>query len=186
MNIIIKKQRELERRLKRTRQAIVKGQVRAINKTLRSARTQLAKDIGQQVALPASYIKTRFDESKANKNTLTARLKTPSKGIQLRRFFAKQLVKRGKTVDYKPAGIAVKVARRGRQKKIPGAFLIRLRGSGYGIAYRSKGAKKYRVLYGPSVSQIFNTLLPQNETEIYQTFERNMIADINYYVSKVR
>jgi hypothetical protein len=185
MNIILKGQKQLEKKLNKIQTAVKKGEVRALNKTATKAKTQATKAIGKQIILPAKYIKSKLWISKANKNKPYAKIEAQKRGIQLRRFYAKHLHKKGK-----PAGIAVKVKRRGRQKKIPGGFLIKLkRNNGYGIAMRKKGAKgrnNYKVLYGPSPSQVFDQVRPEIEPEIRKTLKRNMQHEIQYAVSKIK
>jgi len=189
MNIILKGQKELEKKLKKYQGAITKGEVRALNKTANKAKTQAAKRIKQEIILPAKYVKSKLHINKAHKNKLYAKIEANKRGIQLRRFFVKQLVKKGKTVPEKPGGIAVKV-KRGKMKRMPGAFLIKLKGNnGYGIAMREKGAKgrkNYKVLHGPSVSQVFDQVRPDIQPEIRKTLKRNMQHEIKYSLSKIK
>lgn len=170
MNIILKGQKDLERKLKKMKGAISKGTVRAINKTASKVKTQAAKQIGQEVVLKASYIKKKLQITKATRNKEFAVIFATKRGILLSRFSNKQLTRKAKQGGKKNAGISVKVGRKKSRKKMRGAFYIRLKGSGAtGIAIRKKGAKgrnNFKIMHGPSVSQVWDNVKDNMEEDI--------------------
>ncbi len=161
MIVSFKASKNLEKKLKQFEKAIIVAQTRAINKTAKKVKTQAAKKIGSQVALKAGYIKSKLQIIKANNKKDHAVIFATSRGVLLSRYSNSQLRRKSKiTGKKKSAGISVKVKRSGSRKKMRGAFYIRLKSSGViGIAVRQKGHKgrdNYKVIHGPSVSQVWN------------------------------
>lgn len=170
MNIILKGQKDLEKKLRKVKGAISKGTVRSINNTAKKVKTQAAKQIGQEVVLTAGYIKKKLQITKARRNKEFAVIFATKRGILLSRFSNKQLTRKAKQGGKKNAGISVKVGRKQPRKKMRGAFYIRLKGSSVtGIAIRKKGAKgrnNFKVIHGPSVSQVWNNIKVNMEQDI--------------------
>jgi hypothetical protein len=160
----------------------------ATNRTLASVRAELVRQVRQQAALPAGYVRQQYTIRTANSTDLAAALTARKRGILLTRFAHRQLylpaegrkrrrkgekkIRRGVSVTIKP----------GSRKVIPGGFLLGLRNgtaadaSGrQGIAVRvGKGRSEYRVLYGPSPSQMFQSLLP----ELQQLANRQYVKEM--------
>jgi len=142
------------------------------------------------------------DEARSNGNTARALIRSQVRGTTLQRFGTRQLTEpvnwsndrireegkkfgkwpgwtyrrgdesRGIPEDFKAAGIAVDVNRKG-EKRIASAFTMPLRnGNGYGVFRREGGALKH--LYGPSVYQTFRRYAAENEelinNELLDTF----------------
>jgi hypothetical protein len=147
--------------------------VRAINKIARDARTEAARRILQQIAVPASYVqpgeRRLYVSREANSNSLEARITARGRATSLARY----VVGNPKTAV---AGVTVRV-HPGLSTYMRRAFLINLPGVGgstdtglanRGLAVRLKPGDTLRnknyarrvasglyVLYGPSVAQVF-------------------------------
>ena len=140
---------------------------RAVNRTLDWTRTRSAEAIKDQVAFPASYlnpaegrlvVKTYATTASPNP---TGKIGARVDPTSLARFVKgnPKVGQHGVTVEVKP-GKAVTIQR---------AFIMKLANANLGLAVRSKGAperaykpksigKDLWLLYGPSVSQVFDTV----------------------------
>jgi hypothetical protein len=153
---------------------IITAAQRAVNDAARSGRTMLDREISRQVAFPQGYMSPRSGrlvvEEFAKSGKLEATILARGRATSLARF----------TLDQPPVGgarrktgVRVEVDR-GAVKRLPGAFLIKLRSGSkltetqhnLGLAVRTKNNKPppgYRptrlannlwLLYGPSVAQV--------------------------------
>lgn len=140
--------------------AILRRARQAINGTLRRARTEIDREIRQQVAFKARYLSTRlrvtqYAQGKSLQGTITGRDKPTS----LARF----------ATSSKPGqrDVRVQVAP-GSRKRMQRAFLMPLSNGNLGLAMRLKAGESMRnkrymrrvgkglyLLYGPSVNQVF-------------------------------
>lgn len=189
MNILLKGQKDLEKKLKKVKGAISKGTVRAINKTATKVRTQSAKKIGQEVALKSGYIKSKLQITKATRNKEFAVISAAKRGILLSRFSNRQLTRKAKQGGKKNAGISVKVGRKKPRTKLRGAFYIKLKGSGItGIAIRKRGAKgrsNFKILHGPSVSQVWDNVKEEMRKDIQGWFYDTAKHEIDRELKKI-
>lgn len=144
----------------------------AINRTAERGRTMAARQIRQQINLPASYVspseKRLYVSKKAQRGDLEARIAARTRATSLARFVSgqAQLHKQGVRVEIAP----------GKARFLKRAFLVRLRAgtantdtrSNLGLAVRLRPGEVLRnksdvrrldrglyLLYGPSVDQIF-------------------------------
>lgn len=149
---------------------------RALNKTVSKARTDAGKAIRGDVRLKAAYVRQRMSVKKASARSLQAKLSTPSRGLLLSRFstnaqIASPNISWIKAPDEPKRGIKVKVKPNGGTQSISGdsetkgkPFYIAMKNGRVAIAARRRTAGpkggKIKVFYGPSLSQVFNQLLP--------------------------
>ena len=170
---------------------------RAINATSRRARTAAAREIRQQVNLPARYVSGkdgRLQQTKvASESDLSAVITGRHRPTSLARF-AKNARKSGQT------GARVEVSP-GSARFLPKAFFIRLRSgadgsnNNLGIAIRlpagQKPSRAYKpkkmgenlwLLYGPSIDQVFDDvaedLAPESADFLGQEFLRLTDVDL--------
>lgn len=140
----------------------------AINKTAPKIKTLASKAIRTQVRLSASYVGERLLITKATRKKLTGAIGTPSRGILLSRFSTDPLIAGDKVGWIKPplippGGIRVKVKPDGAPKVVQGDtgrkpfYMVLNNGANVGIMRRSADGK-VQALYGPSLSQVFNTV----------------------------
>lgn len=154
----------------------------AINKTAPKIRTLASKAIRTQVRLSASYVGERLVITKATRKRLTGAIATPSRGLLLSRFSTDPLIA-GEKVGWirpplvPPGGIRVKIKPSGSPKGAPGEgankpfYMVLNKGANVGIMVRTgTGRKDIKALYGPSLSQVFNTVrgdvLPEAGAEL--------------------
>lgn len=180
-----------------TKQAIRLAAVRAINKITRDGRAMIARDIRDQVNLPASYVapgqKRLYVSKEATTGDLEGKITARGRATSLARF-VQGTPRRGQ-------GVRVEVAP-GRSRYMKKAFLIRLpAGKGdtdtkfnMGLAIRLRPGETLQnkltarrmekglyLLYGPSVDQVFrardgsgvaNDVAPQLATNLEREFLR--------------
>lgn len=184
------------------REAIAEAASRAINTTARKSRTKIAKEVRDQVNLPARYVspsgKGLYISEKARPGKLEGRITARGRATSLARF-----VQGNPRVG--KAGVHLEVAP-GRSRFMRRAFIMRLPGTGgstdpdlanKGLAIRLRKGEKLRnkvdalpfsgkdrqlyLLYGPSVDQVFrsrdgtgvaNDMVPQIEEDLTNEFLR--------------
>lgn len=168
----------------------------AVNRTLDRARTQAAREMRRQVNFPASYLTGPESRLRVTRRASNARLEGEISG----RWRATSLARFAKSTDPAAArrrgGVSVSV-KPGGAKFIRGAWLVRLRAGAtktdtkfnLGLAIRLKPGESLRnsrgavqldnnvwLLYGPSVSQVFQTvrddITPDTLDFLEQEFER--------------
>lgn len=140
---------------------------RSLNKTITRGQKRSSEEIRKQVNLKASYVKTKLRIYRASYSRLSARLSAEKRGVLMTRYPYSIL---------KSGGASVKIKRTGARAKIPNAFLVNLRAgseSVQALAVRDSRGGRYKtgnsrikVLYSPSVSQVFNTVRDQVDSEL--------------------
>lgn len=158
----------------------------ATNRTLASVRAELVRQVRKQAALPAGYVREQYQIRSATSTDLAASLSARKRGILMTRFPHRQLYlpaegrKRRRAGEKKiRRGVAVTI-KPGSSKTIAGGFLLGLRNgteasSRQGVAVRvGKGRSEVRVLYGPSPSQMFQTLLPELQKRANEQYVKEM------------
>ena len=180
-----------------TKQAIRMAAARAINKVTRDGRVEIARDIRDQVNLPASYVapgqKRLYVSQQATTGNLEGKITARGRATSLARF-VQGTPRRGQ-------GVRVEVAP-GRSRYMKRAFLIRLPAGtsnvdtkyNMGLAIRLRPGETLQnkltarrmekglyLLYGPSVDQVFrardgsgvaNEKAPQLASELEREFLR--------------
>lgn len=140
---------------------------RALNDTAKKGLQRSSEEIRKQVALKATYVKGKFRISRASYKRLQARLIAEKRGVLMTRY-PHTMLKRG--------GATVKIKTSGSREKLPGAFKTTVQAGSkrvevLAIAASGKyktGNRKMKVLYSPSVSQVFNTVRDQVDAELME------------------
>lgn len=143
-----------------------------INALAENAKTNAITTITNQLNLSKNYVTDKFEIISANEKTLTARVRTNSKGLLLNQFEPKQVYD-GK----KRHGVSVKVKK--QRKAIKKAFLVRTKGGRNLVVIRTdKGRNAFKPLYGPSTSQAFNIhqddISQKLQDDFFQTFNKEL------------
>lgn len=100
---------------------------RAINHTLAKSKTQISREIRNIYTLDAKTVNAALSQVKADRLTLTGKVKAKGRPIPLAKFSARQTQK----------GVSVSILR-GRRKIIPGVFLQYMPSSHRGVFVRGK------------------------------------------------
>lgn len=190
-----KELRRAARELGKAEKLITKTARRAVNGTVRHARTFANREIRKRVRLKAGYINKHLHAVRARGNSLTAVLRAEERPVLLSHYSMKPLTRKAKSPAHKlkgnpafgiPAGrklvgVSVNVKRNTGRKKMPGAFLVKLRNSGAtGIAYRGDGGK-LDVKHSMSVDQVFRLGVrkkTRRESRIYLRKEMDRLLGV--------
>lgn len=130
---------------------------RALNKTATYGKKRASQEIRKQVRLKAAYVNDpkNLNVIKSTWTKLTAKITANPRGL-LMTHFPHTALKRG--------GVTVGIKAGGGRKKMPKAFKTTVRAGSKRVEvialpaagkYKT-GNRRMRVLYGPSVSQVFN------------------------------
>lgn len=180
---------------------VARLQAMALNRIGEKARTLAKREIVAQVSLKESYVLDKLSLSKANAGNPLVILATTRRGYSLVNYDARQLTRaskrargdalRGIPAGRRQAGVSVKVGRKQARKKMPGAFLIPRRAgqesgaNGMGVFIRTgPGKKDIKHLYGPSVSQVFQSAIEKISAEIAPALEQEMQRLLNVELTK--
>lgn len=163
-------------------ESILRAARNAINKTADRTRTSSDREIREQIAFPARYIQQRLTVSKrASGTSLQATISGRDRPTSLARFVRNRNQTPGK------AGVTVQVSATAT-KRMNRAFLMKLNNGNLGLAMRLKEGerlanKKHMVkvgaglylLYGPSVDQAFQTVIPGQEETAADYLEQEFL-----------
>lgn len=164
-------------------EAVNRATFRAVNAVAAKSMTAARREIGEEVNLPQGYLREQMALFKARPKATVAEVRFRVRAVRLARFAALQLTKpaprakgdssRGIPSGRKAAGVSVKVKRAGGRRRLPGGFLIPLRGSidgtgnGVGLFIRTgKGRRAIEHLYGPRPSDYFNSWKGRSRNDI--------------------
>lgn len=164
-------------------QQILKAARLAVNATVRQAQTRSARSMEQQVKFPRGYLTgsggrlviSKFAKDGDLEGSVTGRDRPTS----LARFVVGGARAPGQGAP-RGGGLTVEV-KPGLAKRMPGAFIIKLKNNNLGLALRSKtppsmGAKKIDnnlyLLYGPSIDQVFNKTREQVAAGLEEYLDR--------------
>lgn len=145
--------REIEATLSHIKNGSNRAMASAINHTLGVTRTEASSEIRKDVKLKAAYVRERLQLRKASLTRPEGRIATPTRGILGTRFPHREYARGGMGVQIKPTG---------GYKRMPGAWLMVLPNGQQAIVFRPSDPSEanwkkagLRVVYGPSVSQVF-------------------------------
>lgn len=169
-----------------------KAITRATNNTGRKARTLSSREIRSDVALSAAYVRARLLIKRATFKRAEYVIRAKRRGVLMTRYPYREL---------QSGGVSVKIKRKGARKKIENGFVTRLNAQGrrvdaiavpdYTGAVGKKRAKyktgnlKIRVLYAPSVSQVFNDVRDRITPEVERYFIEQMDKEINQAIKRI-
>ena len=169
----------------------------AINRAAPKVRTTSSRAIRAQVRLRASYVKSRLIIRRASRTNLSGAISTPSRGLLLSKFSTDSQVSGEKISWLKPPneparGIRVKVKPSGPTKAVggdPKPFYMVLPNSGALAIVRRRTTSgprggKIDVLYGPSLSQVFNTVRDDVLPEASDTYQSELIDAMRFLLAK--
>jgi hypothetical protein len=167
----------------------------AINRAAPKVKTKASQAIRTQVRLKAGYVNGLLTVKKASRANLSGRITTPSRGLLLTRFSTDAQISGGTFTGLPPIpkrGIRVKVKPSGPIKVVtsePKPFYIILpKSNALAIARRrttlgSEGGK-IEVLYGPSLSQVFNTVRDDVLPEASEIYQAELLDAMRFLLTK--
>jgi len=191
---------EVRERLAYIQNGATKALYRGLNKTASRARTRFSQEIGKQVNLSSSKIKSKLDgpaqlfNNRANSNQLRAILSSKKTGTRMENFLTSLFPFRaGRPAD----PIVVKVKK--TPVKILSGFWVPAKNSGgYLIAVRNEvlraqGMKSasnqnsrlpYTVLYGPGPGQMFESVTTDLGPELSEYLQKAIDAETSWLIQK--
>lgn len=175
------KLRDLARTIRQFPAAAEAAGVGAANEVVEHVEVSAARDITQELNLPASYIREKFLVRRARRASEVAVVAARKRPVRLARFAVEQITVaaprakgdklRGIPAGRKQAGVTVKVKRGGpRSKPMKSTFLMPLRagkvdgGNGMGIFFRF--GDDIGQDYGPSPDQLFRAWIAKRRPDI--------------------
>jgi hypothetical protein len=187
--------RKLDARLGRIDQQTVNAaNTRAVNqvtqRTFNTARRQMIAGIN----LPDSYLRERMAIDLATTGQKpTAHIRARYAHTGLGRYAPRVITRstlttgrgdasRGIAPGLKSAGVSVEVTR-GQRKPIENAFIMPLKnGNGLGVFVRDPGRRSPRLLFGPSVYQLFRATIGRIDGDIRADLELTVMVGLSRLV----
>lgn len=163
----------------------------------------VSRRIRDQIRVKAKYLsekdgrgKPRLSFDRATRRSLAGRITTQSRGILLSRFSTDAnlsgktswlkpppLPKRGPRVKVKPKGATQQV--RGRPGEVSGKpFYMVLKNSRALAIVARRSDRGIKVFYGPSVSQVFNTVRDDVLPQASATYQSELLDAIRFLLAK--
>lgn len=169
----------------------------AINRSAPKVRTKASQAIRTEVRLQAAYVNQRLVIRKASRANLSGAITTPSRGLLLSKFSTDSQVSGDKVSwikppDEPPRGIRVKVKPSGPIKAVGGDpkpfYMVLPKSRQLAIVRRRQtlGAQggEIEVLYGPSLSQVFNTVRGDVLPEAGQIYQAELLDAMRFLLAK--
>jgi len=177
MNVEINQQQldDVKNRLAHINNGAAIAMARALNKTAAKYKTQASKAIRKQVALKASETKTKLRIVKATKAKLSASLQAEKRGLLFYHFVTNY----GNAQKGRPkTKIRVRVKTGGSTIVMASAFYILTKNSSILTPAVNTGGRKIKVLFGPSVSQVFKSvkddMAPMSREDLAKNLQHEM------------
>jgi hypothetical protein len=167
----------------------------AINKSAPKIRTKSSSEIRTQVRLTARYVRDKLVIKKATRKDLSGAIQTPSRGLLLSKFSTDTKISSGKTSwilppPTPPRGIKVKVKPVGSSKPLSSDYfyMVLPKSHALGIVKRratlgSQGGE-IEVAYGPSLSQVFDTVRDDVLPEAGEVYQAQLLDAMRYILTK--
>jgi hypothetical protein len=173
----------------------------AINKAGPIVRTESSKQIRSQVRLKAAYVRERLTFRRATRGSIEGRISAPKRGLLLSRFSTDSMIAGDRVSWIKPpripaAGVRVKVKPTGASKIVGGGseidgkpfFMVLPRSRALAIVGRRAEAGtrggKIKVLYGPSLSQVFEDVSEDLTPFAADRYAKEQIDAMRYLLAK--
>lgn len=193
-NVDKRQKRAVERSLAHIKNGAGKALVKAVNHTVNKTKTEVGKAIRKEVNLPAAYVRRSLKVKRATLKNTSGSIKAPRRGSTMTRYWQPEgqdtnidldKVSFFKAPEAPDAGPRVQIKPKGAVHRMEGAFFIgpmpnsgailmvkrTLHGPGLG---RSKGLQ---TIYGPSLSQVFNTLKDDLTTPQSEHFNNRLMIE---------
>lgn len=167
----------------------------AINRSAPKVRTRASSAIRTQVRLQAKYVNDRLTITRATRQNLSGAIQTPSRGLLLSKFSTDTQVSSDKVSWLIPPplparGIKVKVKPTGTSKPLSNDHFYMILPNSRALAIvrrrETPGPKggKIDVLYGPSISQVFNTVRDDVLPEASDIYQEELLDAMRYILAK--
>jgi len=167
----------------------------AINKAAPKVRTMASSAIRSQVRLKAAYVKGKLTITKATRLKLSGAIRADSRGLLLSKFSTDTKVSGDKIGWILPPpmpaqGIKVKVKPSGPSKPLSSDHFYMVLPNSHALAIVRRRATpgpkggKIDVLYGPSVSQVFNTVRDDVLPVASDVYQAQLLDAMRYILTK--
>lgn len=167
-------------RLSYIKNGATKAMYRALNKTASKVRTSASTEIRKQVRLSASDVREKLTLWKANSNSLSASIKANKRGLLFYNFVTNY----GNAQKGRPkTPIRVKIKPDGATIVLNKAFYIRTLNSNILTPAVNVGGK-LKVLFGPSVSQVFTTVKDDIAPDANEILRNNLQHETEWLIFK--
>lgn len=149
---------------------------RATNNTGRRARVLASKEIRSQVNLKAGYVRERLAIKRATATKTDFVISANKRGVLMTRYPFRQTRK----------GVNVKIKKTGPRAVVDGGFVTTVKAGGRKVQVIAVGQpgkfrtgnRRFKVLYSPSVSQVFNSVRADINPEVNRYFREQIDKEL--------
>lgn len=154
--------------------------VRALNKSIASGRTIMAREMSQDLGLKVGTVRDAIKVKEASQGRLEAKLATTMKRIPLSEFSPTGPdPSRGK-------GRGITYRMQGQRKLLPHAFFARMASGHRGVFLRKGKARlAIREAFGPSLGHVFIKFRPMGIARCAEQLRKNLVSEFRFVMSKV-
>jgi len=172
-----------ERQLKRIRRMLreTPGKIRrvvpaAINRTARTTRTQLSRDMRQEVNVSARHIKRSLPLSKARGDYWSAQIDISDRRIPLIGFSGARQTRKG---------VSYRIRKSGGRSLVESAFIQTMPQSGHKGVYKRRGPARLPIdeLHGPSLAVLWQDM-PALASRVHDFAGRKLQDNIDSQIAR--
>jgi hypothetical protein len=168
-----------------------KAITRATNNAGRKARTLANKEIRSDVALKSAYVRDKLRVTRATLKKPTYTINAARRGVLLTRYPHTVL---------KRSGITVRIKAGAGRRKFRHAFITTVKAGGRRVSVIAEpgpkgsngkrlryktGTEKIKVMYGPSVSQVFNKVRDRITPAVSLYFDEQIDKEVNQAIKRI-
>lgn len=153
--------------------------VRALNKSIASGRTIMAREMSQDLGLKVGTVREAIKVREASQGRLEAKLATSMKRIPISEFSPTGPdPSRGK-------GRGITYRMQGQRKLLPHAFFSTMASGHRGVFLRKGKARlPIREAFGPSLGHVFLKFRPMGIARCAEQLRKNLVAEFRFVMSR--
>lgn len=174
-----KQLRRVEQMLRGMPREIPKILYRAVNRTAALAKTQISREIRQEINIKAKDLNEKVILQRAKLHWPVATIGLSKKRVPVMDFAARQT----------KTGVSYKIKKAGGREQIKHAFITTMPETGHTGVFKRWGKTRLPIveLFGPSVGEIFKrsqSLIKRITEQAYKNLARNIESQLDYVLAR--
>lgn len=175
MEIAIDK-RNAERQMHEAPNQVTLGTMRALNRSIASGRTVMARSVAQDIGAKVGDVRERIQLYEATPSRLVARMAT---GLRPRLPLIDLRARGPEPSRGKGRGVSYRIGQQAR--RLPHAFIATMRSGHRGVFMRD-AAERLTITerFGPSLGRVFLRFVKDVKARTVEMFNKNLIAELRH------
>ena len=175
MEIAIEK-RDVERMLHEAPSKVTLGTMRALNRSIASGRTLMARNVAADLGVRVGDVRERIKLSEAEPNRLVARMAT---GLRPRLPIIDFRARAPEPSRGKGRGVTYRIGKQAR--RLPHAFIATMANGHRGVFMRDAAARlPITERFGPSLGRVFLKFAKEVKARTVEQFSKNLLSELKF------